>query len=240
MYNFSIAISFEEYRFINEKKLTNPKFQKWREWLAAIEPEIRLLLRDARGFWEIQIIIDGHRRTQDFHYGYLERSYLDHVITILRRQIKPYKGHTSFVGLLHEIAENLQKLPHTSSDSDRLDPNDMSDSASPTDTIGTHICPEMVTEDIVQLTSALEACEAFADERLAYCEKQASKNIPLSKELDACFKLLDKTYVKYHVLFYGDGLKTLQPPRQAGTLKGLIRLADDFDAELPEFEEYMR
>ena len=224
---------------MSKKKLINAKLQKWREWMEAIEPEIRLLLRDARVFWEIQIIIGGHRRTQDFHYGYLERSYLDHVIASLRRQIKPYKGHISFVGLLHEIAENPQELSDTSFDAVRSDPDDMLDSASCLDVIGVHICPEMVTEDIVQLTSGLEACEAFADERLAYCAKHASKNIPLSKELDACFKLLDKTYVKYHELFYRKGLKTLQPPRQAGTLKGLIKIADDFDAELPEFREYM-
>ena len=224
---------------MNKKKLINAKLQKWREWMEAIEPEIRLLLRDARVFWEIQIIIDGHRRTQDFHYGYLERSYLDHVIANLRLQIKPYKGHISFVGLLHEIAENPQELSDTSFDSVRSDPDDMPDSASCLDVIGEHICPEMVTEDIVQLTSRLEVCETFADERLAYCAKHASKNIPLSKELDACFKLLDKTYVKYHELFYRKGLKTLQPPRQAGTLKGLIKIADDFDAELPEFREYM-
>lgn len=224
---------------MSEKKLINSKLQKWREWMATIEPEIRLLLRDARVFWEIQIIIDGHRRTQDFHYGYLERSYLDHVIASLRRQLKPHKGRISFVGLLHEIAENPQELPHTSCDSDLSGANDIPDSASHSDVIGTHICPEMVTEDITQLTSALEACEAFVDERLAYSKKHALKNIPLSQELDACFKLLDKTYVKYHELFYRKGLKTLQPPRQAGTLKGLIKIADDFDDDLPEFREYM-
>ena len=224
---------------MSKKKLINAKLQKWREWMETIEPEIRLLLRDARVFWEIQIIISGHRRTKDFHYGYLERSYLDHVIASLRRQIKPYKGHISFVGLLNEIAENPQELSDTSFDAVSSGPDDMPDSASCLDVIGVHICPEMVTEDIVQLTSGLEACEAFVDERLAYCVKHASKNIPLSKELDACFKLLDKTYVKYHELFYRKGLKTLQPPRQAGTLKGLIKIADDFDAELPEFREYM-
>ena len=224
---------------MDEKFKMSPKVAKWREWMEAIEPEIRLLLRDARVFWEIQIIIDGHRRTQDFHYGYLERSYLDHVIASLRRQIKPYKGRISFVGLLHEIAENSQELSDTAFDSVRSDPNDIPDSAACLDVIGTHIWPEMVTQDIGQLTSGLEACEAFADERLAHCAKHASKSIPLSKELDACFKLLDETYVKYHELFYRKGLKTLQPPRQAGTLKGLIKIADDFDAELPEFREYM-
>ena len=35
------------------------KLGKWREWMEAIEPEIRLLLRDARVFWELRIIIHG-------------------------------------------------------------------------------------------------------------------------------------------------------------------------------------
>ena len=37
---------------MSKKKLINAKLQKWREWMEAIEPEIRLLLRDARVFWE--------------------------------------------------------------------------------------------------------------------------------------------------------------------------------------------
>ena len=224
---------------MSQKNLINSKLQKWHEWMEVIEPEIRLLLRDARVFWEIRIIIHGHRRTQDFHYGYLERSYLNHVIVSLRRQIKPYKGRISFVGLLHEIAENPQELSDISFDAVRSDSNDIPDSASCTDAIGANICPEIVTEDIAQLISTLEACETFVDERLAYLEKHDVKTAPVFTEFKDCLKLLDKTYVKYHALFYGDGLKTLQPPRQAGTLKGLIKMTDDFDAELPEFREYM-
>ncbi len=224
---------------MSEKKLTSPKLQKWREWMEAIEPEIRLLLQDARVFWEIRIIIHGHQRTQDFHYGYLERSYLNHALARLYRQIKPYKKSISFVGLLHEIAENPQELSRTYFDSVRSDLNNVTNAASCTDVMDAHICPQMITEDIAQLTSALEACEAFADERLAYLEKHEVKTAPMFKEFKDCFKLLDKMYVKYHELFYGEGLKTLQPPRQAGTLKGLIKIADDFDAELPEFREYM-
>ena len=75
--------------------------------MEAIESEIRLLLRDARVFWEIRIIIHGNQRTQDFHYGYLERSYLDHVLVRLRQQIK--KEGISFVGLLHEIATKIPR-----------------------------------------------------------------------------------------------------------------------------------
>ena len=96
---------------MSEKKLTSPKLQKWREWMEAIEPEIRLLLRDARVFWELRIIIYEHQRTRDFHYGYLERSYLAHVLMGLRRQLKPDKGHISLVRLLNDVAKNLKSCP---------------------------------------------------------------------------------------------------------------------------------
>ena len=224
---------------MSEKKLTSPKLQKWREWMEAIEPEIRLLLRDARVFWELRIIIYEHQRTRDFHYGYLERSYLAHVLMGLRRQLKPDKGHISLVRLLNDVAKNPQELSRGSFEAVCSDPNEAINFAPYADVDGAHICPQIVAEDIAQLTSALEVCEVFADERLAYLEKHEVKTAPAFKEFKDCLKFLDKTYVKYHTLFYGDGLKTLQPPRQAGTLKGLIKIADDFDAELPEFREYM-
>lgn len=225
---------------MSDKKLTSPKLQKWREWMEAIEPEIRLLLRDARVFWEIQIIICGNQRTQDFHYGYLERSYLDHILVRLRQQIKSYKEGISFVGLLREIAKNPEELSGSSLEAVCSDPNKSGDFSADADIGSAQVCTQMVVEDITQLKSALQACEGFADERFAYWQTRESTSIPLSKEFSACFKLLDETYVKYHTLFYDDELKTLQPPRQAGTLKGLIKIADDFDAELPEFAEYMR
>ena len=199
-----------------EKFKMSPKVAKWREWMQVIEPEIRLLLRDARVFWEIRIIIHGHRRTQDFHYGYLERSHLNYMLARLHRQIKPNEEHLSFVGLLHKIAENLGELPDSDSGSVRSGPNNLPDAVPRPDVIDLHICPQMIAEDIAQLTSALEACETFVGERLAYLERHEAKTAPLFKEFKDCLKLLDKTYVKYHVLFFRDGLKTLQPPRQAG------------------------
>lgn len=224
---------------MNHKFEISPKLQKWREWMAAIEPEIRLLLRDARVFWEIRIIIHGHRRTQDFHYGYLERSYLEHALAGLRRQLKRDKDRISFVSVLDDIAKNPDELSRSYFESVRSDPNAVGKLPSCADVKGMHVSAQMITEDQKQLALALSACEKFADERLAYLVKHEVKTAPVFKEFKACFKLLDKIYVKYHALFYGDGLKTLQPLRQAGTLKGLIHIADDFDAELPEFKEYM-
>ena len=215
------------------------KLSEWREWMKAIEPEIRLLLRDARTFWEVRIIIHGHQRTQGFHYSYLERSYLAHALVGLRRQLKLDKGCTSLVGLLNDIAKNPEELSRGYFEAVCSDPNEGASFAPYANVDGAHVCPQMVAEDLARLTLALNACEKFADERLPYLEKHEVEITPTFKEFKDCFKVLDKTYVKYHLLFYGDGLKTLQPPRQAGTLKGFINIADDFDAELPEFTEYM-
>ena len=56
---------------------------------------------------------------------------------------------------------------------------------------------------------------------------------------DNCIKLLDQTYVKYHLLFYVEGMNTLMPTRQFGSAKGLIIMGEDFDDELRDFKEYM-
>ena len=65
---------------------------------------------------------------------------------------------------------------------------------------------------------------------------------------------LDKTYVKYHLLFYAESIDTLMPTYQYewkkiflepwlktgfGSAKGHIRIGEDFDDELPDFKEYM-
>jgi hypothetical protein len=207
--------------------------------MQAIEPELRLLLQDARTFWELRIIIHGHRRTQNQHYGYLERSYLVHVLMGLRRQLKPDKGCISLVGLLNDIAKNPEELSVSYFESVYSDPNASANFAAYVNVDGTHVCAQMVTEDLRRLTLALDACEKFVDERLSYSDEHEVEIAPPFNEFKDCFKVLDKTYAKYHSLFYADGLKTLQPPRQAGTLKGFITMADDFDAELPEFTEYM-
>lgn len=215
------------------------KLSKWREWMKVIEPDIRLLLRDARTFWELRIIIHGHQRTKGFHYGYLERSYLTHALVGLRQQIKPDEGRISLVGVLNDIAKNPEELSRSYFESVCLDPNEAANFALYADVDGAHVCPHMIAKDMARLTLALDACEKFADDRLSYLEKHEVKSAPTYKEFKDCFKVLDKTYVKYHLLFNADGLKTLQPPRQAGTLKGFITIADDFDADLPELMEYM-
>ena len=35
--------------------------------------------------------------------------------------------------------------------------------------------------------------------------------VPTFDEIDHCIKLLDKLYVKYHLLFYNEGMTTLMP-----------------------------
>ena len=80
------------------------------------------------------------------------------------------------------------------------------------------------------------------------------QDVPTFGELDECIKLLDKTYVKYHLLFYTEWISTLMPTYQdnwktvflepwlaAGwKCKGLIHISEDFDDELPEFKEYVQ
>ena len=217
-------------------------------------------------------------------YSYLGRTYLSHALAGLRRQIKPRKDSISFIGLLDEIAKNPEELSRNYyrslwshpdgpdinqiemegreelekvgiTDTSQLkDLIQMDDFAPYADASGEHVCPLMVKDDIDKLKKSAKACEDFADKRLAHWDKDNPIVIPTFGELDDCIKLLDKTYVKYHLLFYAEGTDTLMPTYQYewktiflepwlktgfGSAKGLIHIAEDFDDELPDFKEYM-
>ena len=217
-------------------------------------------------------------------YGYLGRTYLSHALSGLRRQIKPQKDSVSLVGLLEEIAQNPEELSRNyyrslSTNPDGSDMNQiemegqkeleevgitstsqlkdliqMDDFAPYSNASGEHVCPQMVKDDLNALKSAVEKHEEFADKRIAHRDKGEPEVIPTFGELDDCIKLLDKTYVKYHLLFYAEGTNTLMPTYQYewkkiflepwlktgfGSAKGHIRIGEDFDDELPDFKEYM-
>ena len=121
------------------------------------------------------------------------------------------------------------------------------------DASGAYVCPQMVKEDRARLESAVKTHEEFADKRIAHWDKREPKVVPTFAELDDCIKLLDQTYVKYHFLFHAESMDTLMPTYQYewksifcepwlkvgfGSAKGLIHISEDFDDELPEFQEY--
>jgi hypothetical protein len=224
-----------------------------------------------------------HIQKPSAFYRYLGRTYLSHALAGLRRQIKPQKDSISFVGLLDEIAKNPEELSRNyyrslcanpdgpdmnqiemegqkeleevgiTSTSQLKDLIQMDDFAPYSNASGEHVCPQMVKDDLKTLRLAVEKHEEFADKRIAHRDKGEPEVIPTFGELDDCIKLLDKTYVKYHLLFYAEGTNTLMPTYQYewksifcepwlkvgfGSAKGLIHVSEDFDDELPDFNEY--
>ena len=217
-------------------------------------------------------------------YRYLGRTYLSHALAGLRLQIKPQKGSISFVGLLDDIAKNPEELsfdyyrslcaypdgPDISQietegrkqleevgitgTSQLKDLIQMDDFVPYADASGKHVNRRMVEDDLKRLKSAVEIHEEFADKRIAHWDKGEPEVIPTFEELDDCIKLLDETYVKYHLLFFAESMDTLMPTYQYewktiflepwlktgfGSAKGLIHISEDFDDELPDFKEYM-
>ena len=72
-----------------------------------------------------------------------------------------------------------------------------------------HICPKMVESDLKKLKETGKTCEDFADKRIAHRDKREPNSVPTYSELDDCLKLLDKTYIKYHLLFHAESMETL-------------------------------
>lgn len=261
---------------MNQKFKLSPKLKKWLKWMEIIQSEIQTLLRETSMFWEVQDIIRENPRIQkpSAFYSYLGRTYLSHALAGLRRQIKPQKDSISFVGLLDDIAKNPEELSFryycsvrwSESEAQRLTKLGLARSGlgyqdviksefeKYAEASGEHVCPKMVKDDLMLLKSAVEKHEEFADKRIAHWDKDEPAVVPKFGELDDCVKLLDKTYVKYHLLFYAESIDTLMPTYQyewkkiflepwlktgAGSAKGLIHIGEDFDDELPDFKEYM-
>ena len=217
-------------------------------------------------------------------YRYLGRTYLSHALAGLRHQIKPQKDCISFAGLLHDIAKNPEELSRDyfrclcaypdGPDISQIESKggkgleeigitgtaqlkgliQMNDFAPYADGSGKHVCPKMVEADLKRLKTTVEIHEEFADKRIAHLDKDDPEVIPAFGELDEPIKLLDETYVKYHLLFYAESIGTFIPPSQYewktifldpwlktgfGSAKGLIHIREDFDDELPDFKEYM-
>lgn len=269
---------------MNQKFEKSQKLEKWLKWMETIHDEILALVQDANMFWEVQGIIRENSRIQkpNAFYSYLARTYLSHALIGLRRQTKLQKDSISFVRLLDEITKNPEELSRSyfnsrcpSSNGPDLDEVigrtdleasgivdasqlkaiiKMDDFAPYADVSGAHVCRQMVEDDRKKLESAAKRHEAFADRRVAHCDKREPEVVPTFDELDDCIKLLDQTYVKYHFLFHAESMDTLMPTYQYewkrifcepwlkvgfGSAKGLIHVSEDFDDELPEFKEYM-
>lgn len=209
---------------------TSDKLDKWLRWMEPIHDEILMLVQDAKVFWEVQDIIRENSRIQkpSSFYRYLERSYISHALAGLRRQIKPHKDSISFVGLLEDIAEKPAELSlnyyrsRWTADEGSLDETGRAHLEAATgidliaeefsqyaDATGTHVCSQMVKTDFARLKKSAEACEEFGDKRIHHRDKKDLKVVPTHSQLKACIYLLDKTYVKYHWLFYAVSMPTL-------------------------------
>lgn len=268
---------------MNQEFEKSQKLEKWLRWMETIHNEILALVQDANMFWEVQDIIRGNPRIQkpNAFYSYLARTYLSHALIGLRRQTKLQEDSISFVRLLDEIAKNPEELSRSYFNSHYPFSNGpdldevigrtgleavgivdssqlkaiikMDDFAPYAEASGAHVCPQMVEDDRARLEAAAQKHEAFADKRIAHWDKREPKVIPSFEELDDCIKLLDQTYVKYHLLFHAEAMDTLMPTYQYewkrifrepwlkvgfGSAKGLIHVSEDFDDELPDFKEY--
>lgn len=218
---------------MNQKFVKSQKLEKWLEWMKTIHGEIATLLLDIKVFWKVQDIIrrNPHIQKPSYFYHYLERSYISHALAGLRRQIKPQKDSISFVGLLKDIAKNPDELSfryYLSIRESEAEFQRFQRSGVPfpyqemiekefkryADPNCKHVCPKIVKDDLKKLKETAKTCEDFADKRIAHRDKRELKSVLTYPELDDCLKLLEKTYIKYHLLFYANGTPTLYPEPQ--------------------------
>lgn len=198
----------------------DPKLKKWLKWLKVIHDELQDLVMAKREFAEVQNLIKCNPKLHQpsSFYNYLARTYVSHVSIGLRRQIKCDSQSISLALLLTEMIDSPATLSrkyyvglYEGSVVEEFADRDFDKFAYPK---ADHINASLVCEDLARLRYATARCEEFADRRVAHRDKRELKELPTFNELDSCIEILDKLYVKYHLLFHASNMASLLPVRQ--------------------------
>ena len=209
--------------------------ETWQKWMKRIETDIRTVLSHHRMLCEVEDMIIKNPDLPDRHvfYGCLGNMHLSYVLIGLRRQVDRDTRSISFMRLLEEIHETPEELSWEYYCSiqqggyGKVTEDEFKKHANPW---GTHICPEKVKADIEKLKSKSEPHVKFTNKRIAHVDKQGLEALDKQElkarltyeELNACLGLLDKMYVKYQLLFFGEADNTLLPPL-SGQWKEIFR-----------------
>jgi len=149
-------------------------------------------------------------------FEYLAHTYTSHAVSGIRRQIKPGKQSVSMARFFKEIISEPEILSRKryvelyKPDIDWAD-KDFNQFTSPG---SAYINPDLVANDLTSLQESSGLLEAFADKHIAHKDQSGLKDLPTYNEVDSCIDLLEKLYIKYHMLFHAEHLDTLllKPP----------------------------
>lgn len=195
----------------------DPKLAKWLRWLKIIHDEIQRFVLAKDAFWEVQQIIKSNKKIQkpSYFYQYLGNTYVSYSVIGMRRQLKVDSQSISLSRLLTELAETPEVISltyykgfYSGSGVERFADRDFDKFSEPG---APHISKKKVLEDLKKLRDAGRKLEEYADRRVAHRDKREVKFPPLFKDGDAFIELMDKLYVKYHLLFHATSMPSLMP-----------------------------
>ena len=196
------------------------KLKKWLRWLKIVHDDVQQLLVKQNIFWEVQQIIKNNKelhKSSSF-YDYLGDTYIAYITIGIRRQIKNNNQSVSFSRLLNELIEAPTVLSrkyytglYKGSVIEDIADKDFNRFCNKGES---YISKSMVIADLKKLNKTALIIEDFTDKRIAHHDKRKPKALPKFNEVDACIDVLDKLYVKYHLIFHASAMDTLMPTYQ--------------------------
>ncbi|MGI9558957.1 MAG: hypothetical protein ACR2NQ_04765 [Thermodesulfobacteriota bacterium] len=196
------------------------KLKKWIQWLETIHGEIRELRMAQEIFSSVQELVKKNKNIQkpSSFYAYLQNTYVSYVLMGIRRQVKNDQSSISFVRLLTEMSKEPSVLHRTyfrqlyeghTADSENEDFDRFCDQPG-----APHISSSLVEEDMRKLEKTSRSCEKFADKRIAHLDQQKPTSLVTMEDVDDVISILDRLYVKYHLLFHAVSIETVKPTYQ--------------------------
>lgn len=197
---------------------TDPKLEKWIQWLETIQHEVTQLVVSKNIFWSVQGLIKQNAKMQkpSEFYWYLGDTYIAYAVMGVRRQIKNDPNSISLVRLLSEIIQEPGKISRDYHRSLYASPGKRHYADSHFDKLchaagDPHVSVQMVQKGLDDLKRTAKTCEDFADKRVAHRDTRTPQSLPKFKELDEAIDFLQNLCLKYRLVVLADCLTTLQP-----------------------------
>ena len=184
-------------------------YDRWNEWLEQIKADAKHLVLSRHMYLDIHHLIRSNQalhRTDYFH-TYLHNTYIAHVATTLRRNLRSKKQSVSLLGLLESIQSEASlvtaKALEEFYDGGGRESFARSDFEQELGRSGGRLLPEDVQKDIDRLRSHATQCADFFDQRIAHYDKKLSAPPPTFNHTHEAIDAVVEITAKYVFLLSG-------------------------------------
>lgn len=198
----------------------DPKLDKWRRWIVAIEREVIALNHYRRCNRVFEAIVNANPRLLpgNAYLDYFRNVYATYAAMAVRRHAKPHRDAISLAGLLHDLAVNPMALSRSWLRAFYQKPSPLVGFANPpeiahfladstfrpfADASGEHLDSKRIEAQVASLDDATRDIVELVDRGIAHHDSRRSAGLATFSQLDGAIEMVMALTSDYTRPYYG-------------------------------------